>query len=96
MRSILLSSALILSASVAAHAKVPLFNATCAGGLEVHADEGGPVFINGKEAKLTKVGDGYQAMLGNDSIDFFVNPDGTVTASWTGKHGANGICMVAE
>jgi hypothetical protein len=96
MRRILLSSTLILSVSVAAQAKVPLFNATCGGGIEVHADEGGPVYINGKETKLTKVGDAYQAKLGDDSIDFFVNPDGSVTASWTGKHGANGICMVAE
>ena len=96
MRVILLSSALVLAAAAAAQAKVPFFNATCGGGIEVHADEGGPVYINGKEAKLKKVGDAYQAKLGNDSIDFFTNPDGSVTASWTGKHGANGICMVQE
>lgn len=96
MRVILLSSAIVLAAAAAAQAKVPFFNATCGGGIEVHADEGGPVYINGKEAKLKKVGDAYQAKLGNDSIDFFTNPDGSVTASWTGKHGANGICMVQE
>jgi hypothetical protein len=95
MRAFLFCSALVLAAS-AAEAKVPMFNATCGSGIEVHADAGGPVYINGKEAKLTPVGDAYQAKLGDDSIDFFVNPDGSVTASWTGKHGANGICMVAE
>lgn len=96
MRVIVLSSCLFLCFSIAAEAKVPLFNATCGSGIEVHADEGGPVFINGREAKLTKVGDGYRAKLGHDSIDFFTNPDGSVTASWTGKHGANGICTVKE
>ncbi len=96
MRAILLSSAFVLSASAAAQAKVPFFNATCGGGIEAHADEGGPVYINGKETELKKVGDAYRARLGHDSIDFFTNPDGTVTASWTGQHGANGICQVAE
>lgn len=96
MRSVLASFVLILCAAPAVQAKVPLFNATCANGIEVHADAGGPVYINGKEAKLTKVGNGYMAKLGHDSIDFFVNPDGTVTASWTGKHGANGICTVID
>lgn len=43
-----LSSILVLGASMEAGAKVPLFNATCGGGIEVHADEGGPVYINGK------------------------------------------------
>ncbi len=96
MHRLLLSASLVLAATVAAQAKVPFFNATCGGGVEVHADEGGPVYINGKEAKLTKVGNGYEAKVGDDSIDFFTNPDGSVTASWTGKHGANGICQVAE
>lgn len=96
MRALFVSTALVLVAAGAAQAKVPLFNATCGGGIEVHADAGGPVYINGKEAKLTRVGNGYMAKLGHDSIDFFVNPDGSVTASWTGQHGANGICTIAE
>ncbi len=96
MRIVMLSSCLVLAGATGAQAKVPFFNATCGGGIDVHADEGGPVYINGKEATLTKVGDGYQAKHGSDSIDFFTNPDGSVTASWTGKHGANGICTVAE
>lgn len=95
MRVFMITAALVLAAS-GAEAKVPFFNATCGGGIEVHADEGGPVYINGKEAQLKKVGDAYEAKLGNDSIDFFTNPDGSVTASWTGKHGANGICQVAD
>ena len=38
-----------------ANAGIPLFNATCPGKIEVHADEGGPVYLNGKAAKIKKV-----------------------------------------
>lgn len=50
MKRLLLS--LLLAASGAAHAGIPLLNATCPGNIEVHADKGGPVYINGKEATL--------------------------------------------
>lgn len=96
MRSLIPAACLVLVTAVAAEAKVPFFNATCGGNVEVHADEGGPVYINGKEAKLTKMGDGYEAKLGHDVIDFSTNPDGSVLATWTGQHGANGICIIAE
>ncbi len=46
---------LLLAASGAAHAGIPLLNATCPGNIEVHADKGGPVYINGKEATLKKI-----------------------------------------
>jgi hypothetical protein len=42
-----------------ARPRIPLFNATCPGGIEVHADEGGPVFFNGKETQLKKFNDNY-------------------------------------
>lgn len=60
----------MLSASVAAEAKVPFFNATCVGDIEVHGDEGGPVYTDGEDAKLTKVRDAYEAKPGSNSIDF--------------------------
>ncbi|WP_210333215.1 MULTISPECIES: hypothetical protein [unclassified Ensifer] len=37
-----------------AKAEVPFFNATCPGRIEVHADQGGPVFINGSQARLKR------------------------------------------
>ncbi len=95
MRTILVSSLLVLAAAGAAQARIPFFNATCGGGVEVHADEGGPVYINGKEAKVKKFSStAYEATHGHDTIDFGMNADGSIDATWTGKSGANGICQV--
>ena len=96
MNSILLATALIALGS-AALARVPTLNATCGDGTEVHADEGGPVYINGKEAKLHKSNDNYyEAKLGHVTISISISPDGSADVSYTGKGGANGICQVAS
>lgn len=47
---LIVAAALFISGT--ANAGIPLINVTCPGNLEVHADQGGPVFINGKETKL--------------------------------------------
>jgi hypothetical protein len=80
-----------------ANAGIPFFNATCPGGIEVHADQGGPVYVNGKEAKLKKFNDNaYDAVGGGVTINIAVSPDGSPNVAYTGKHGANGICQVKE
>lgn len=81
--------------SVAAEAKVPFFNATCPGKIDVHADEGGPVYLNGKEAKLKISNANYfEAMLNKVTISVSTNPDGSLSVSYTGPKRANGICQV--
>lgn len=76
---------------------LPLVNATCPGNLTVHADRGGPVYINGKEAKLKKYNENYfearDAATGT-VVSINNNPDGSVGVSYTGKHRANGICQI--
>ena len=80
-----------------ANAGIPLINVTCPGNLEVHADEGGPVFINGKETKLKKLNDTFfEATGAGVTLSISVNPDGTATVTYTGKHGANGICTAGD
>ncbi len=70
-----------------------MFNATCSGKIEVHADEGGPICIDGKEAKLKKFNDNYfEAKGGGVTVSLAINPDGSPHVSFTGKGGANGIC----
>ncbi|QNL88332.1 Uncharacterized protein PPKH_2918 [Pseudomonas putida] len=72
-------------------------NATCPGNIEVHADEGGPVYINGKQAKLKKFSDTYFEAKGSGvTLSLMVNPDGTVSVSYTGKGRANGVCELTE
>jgi hypothetical protein len=81
----------------AAHAKIPLINATCAMGMEVHADEGGPIFLNGKEAKLKVFNKNYyEAKSGAITISLSMSPDGSPQVSWTGKGREHGICQVKE
>ena len=82
-----------LLAPVAAEAAIPLVNATCPGSIDVHADEGGPIFINGKEAKLKVFNQNYYEAKGEGvTISLSIAPDGTPSISYTGKHGANGVC----
>lgn len=81
--------------SNAAWADVPFFNATCPNHIEVHADEGGPVFLNGSEAKLQRFNSNYfEASQGPTTVSVSVNPDGSVTVSYTRQGSGNGICQV--
>lgn len=97
MNRALLAIAMLLTAATA-QAGIPLINATCPGNLEVHADQGGPIqggpiYINGKETRLKKFNDNYFEAKGEGvTLSLSINPDGTPSLSYTGKHGANGIC----
>ncbi|WJD60038.1 hypothetical protein [Pseudomonas kurunegalensis] len=85
----------LLAASSAAQAGIPLVNATCPGNIEVHADKGGPIYINGKEGKLKKFNENYFEAKGSGvTISLSINPDGSPSVSYTGKNRANGICQV--
>jgi hypothetical protein len=48
IRSIICASAFLLAG--ATHAGIPLLNYSCPGDISVHADKGGPVYINGQQA----------------------------------------------
>jgi hypothetical protein len=76
---------------------IPLLNAQCGNGVEVHADQGGPVFVNGNEASLKKFNDNYyEASYGDVTISLSINPDGSpnLTATWRG--GGNGVCQLMQ
>ncbi|WP_426236849.1 hypothetical protein [Pararhizobium sp. DWP1-1-3] len=76
-------------------AKIPLVNATCPGKIEVHADQGGPIYINGKEGKLKVFNENYYEAKGSGvTISLSINPDGSADVSYTGQGGANGVCTV--
>lgn len=72
-----------------------IVNANCPTGIEVHADEGGPVYINGKEEKLKIFNQNYyEARLGKVTISLTINPEGSADVSYTRKGGGNGVCKV--
>ncbi|WP_223250262.1 hypothetical protein [Marilutibacter maris] len=80
-------------------AKITMFNATCPGDIEVHADDGGPVFVNGREAAYKSFSESYYEATDAETgvtVSVSINTDGTLSLSYTGKGGANGICALAE
>ncbi|CAM3677471.1 hypothetical protein CCOS865_02103 [Pseudomonas reidholzensis] len=96
MKQFLLGALLVSTAGIAS-AAIPLVNATCPGDIDVHADEGGPIYINGKEAKLKTFNDNYFEAKGSGvTVSLTVSPDGSPSVSYTGKGGANGVCELIE
>ncbi|UVM19309.1 hypothetical protein LOY42_16235 [Pseudomonas sp. B21-023] len=72
-----------------------MLNATCPGDIEVHADKGGPIYIDGKKAKLKKFNDNYFEAKGSEvTISLSIKPDGSPDVSYTGKNRGNGVCHV--
>ena len=61
----------------------------------MHADQGGPIYINGKEGKLKKFNDNcFEAKSSDVTISLSINPDGSPSVSYTSKNRANGICQL--
>lgn len=72
---------------------MPTLNFTCPTGIDVHADAGGYVYINGEEARVQRFNDNYyEATLRGITVSISLNPDGTASVSYTRRNGANGIC----
>lgn len=97
MHRVLRTAAVFAATVIAApaYAAISFFNATCPGNIEVHADQGGPSHINGKEGKLKMFNpNAYEATQDHVTISITINPDGTVLVSYTARGGANGICAV--
>lgn len=91
--AIAVAASQIVMTATASLAAIPLLNYTCPGKIEVHADQGGPVFINGKEAKLRKFNNNaYEATGSGVTISITISPDGTPDVSYTGPGRSNGIC----
>lgn len=100
MNAMLVSVSLLASlAAFEAQAQIPQLNATCPGNIELHVDQGGPAFINGREATLKVSNENYyearDAKLGV-TVSVSRNPDGSSDVSYTGKNRANGVCKVVS
>ncbi|MET0290655.1 MAG: DUF3011 domain-containing protein [Pseudoxanthomonas sp.] len=82
-----------------AWAAVPMFNATCPGALEIHADDGGPVYVNGRQATLKRFNNNYYEARDAQSgttLSITRADDGGTSLSYTGRNGANGVCTVGQ
>ena len=63
MKKVLIA-AITLAMAGAASAAIPQLNYECPGQIQMHSDEGGPVYINGKEAKLKKYSEEFYEAKG--------------------------------
>lgn len=85
------------SGPAAPGARITLFNATCPGDIAVHADDGGPVYVNGTEASYKSFSESYYEATDAASgvtISVTTNTDGTLSVSYTGKGRAHGVCTL--
>ena len=95
--AIALATSQIVITTTASLAAIPQLNYTCPGKIEVHADQGGPVYINGKEAKLKVFNQNYyEAKNSKVTISISINPDGTPSVSYMGPGRNNGICSASN
>lgn len=90
--------AVLLAMTGTAHAEgIPQLNYGCPEDISVHADEGGPIFINGEEADTKKFSDTYyEAKGGGVTVSIMLTTDGSADVSFTGAGGANGVCQPSE
>lgn len=95
----LIFTAFGIALAAPALAAVPLLNARCPGGIDVHADAGGPVYVQGRQTTLKHVNDRYAEARDAQSgltVSISTGDDGTPQVSYTGRGGANGICQVSD
>lgn len=96
MKSLLIAVPLLIVVQPAI-AAIPMLNYDCPNDIQVHTDEGGPVYINGKQARIKQSNDKYIEAKGEGvTVSISLNDDGSATVSYTGPKGANGICQPAE
>ena len=95
--AIALATSQIVITATTSLAAIPQLNYTCPGKIKVHADEHGPVYINGKQAKLKVFNKNYYEAKGSGvTISININPDGTAGVSYTGPGRNNGICSPSK
>lgn len=99
MKKIVTVAGLLALTSTAALAKPPIFAAECAGGTNaggynIDTDTEGHVWINGTKTTPQKMsGEYWVAKAGDATIEISNDASGLIV-SYTGKHGANGMCTV--
>lgn len=97
--SLLAATALLaLPCALQARAALPMLNGTSPGAREVHADDGGPVYVNGRETRLKRFNDDYvEAHDPACGVTLSITTSaGGVQMSHTGQGDANGVCSIGR
>jgi hypothetical protein len=77
-------------------AKIPYFAAKCPTDISVETDRAGRAYLSGKPATVhTLNANAFEIRGGGVTIDVGKDASG-VSATYTGPHGANGVCQIVE
>ncbi len=89
----LLAAPLLALATSAAATPIPMFNATCGESVDVHADEGGPIYIDGVPVTTKQIGDSsYEATHNGTTVSVEVFPDSSLEIRYSDPEGNHGLC----
>jgi hypothetical protein len=92
---ILPAAAVLTMIAGTAHADIPFFTATCPGGIAVHAEEGGPVTVDGAEADvLSETKYGVEVRQGDVTVVMMIKPDGSLSVTVPQPDGGTGVCLI--
>jgi hypothetical protein len=96
MKTACLAAALVVCASASsAFAKIPRLDAKCGDDITVHAEEGGPVLIDGKDSKIKTIDENhYEARDHKILITITIGADGSPALTYARKNGPSGGCEV--
>ena len=97
MHRIFLIAAAAVAFSGKVQAGIPLFLALCGNEMEVHAFEGGPIYMNGEIGKFKKLNENhFEATDGRATVSVRIKPDGSAAVFYTDGSGADWVCGMAE
>lgn len=90
---LLLAAPFLLVASAAGATSIPMFNATCGESVDVHADEGGPIYIDGDPVTTKPIGDSsFEATHNGTTVSVEVFPDSSLEIRYADPEGNHGLC----
>lgn len=90
---LLLAAPFLLLASAAGATSIPMFNATCGESVDVHADEGGPIYIDGDPVTTKPIGEStYEATHNGTTVSVEVFPDSSLEIRYSDPEGNHGLC----
>lgn len=81
------------------HAAIPLTDAICADNIEVHAEEDGPIYVNGRETSVKQLDENHYEAFDSESgvtVSLRLKPNGGVDVSSSGHDAMGSACAVAR
>jgi len=90
------ASVILVFTSGVSFAKVPYFAAKCPTDISVETDRAGRAYLSGQKASVHSANANYYEIRGAGVTVSVALSGGSLNVSYTGKHGANGICQVVE